>query len=88
MSEYKRDQRMTPRLAPVALMDLTVPRATEGGNSAKECKAIEDKGKGNADEGQETYREGGSSGRGGGWGEGKCWHGKQRGKCRECRGRG
>ena len=48
---------MTPGLAPVACVDLTVPRATEGG------KAIEDKGKGKAEEGQDTYGEGGSSGR-------------------------
>ena len=46
MSESTLDQRMTPRLAPVAFVDLTVPRATEGGMSAKEGKAIEDKGKG------------------------------------------
>ena len=38
------DQRMTPQLAPVAFVDLTVPRATEGGKSAKQDKAIEDKG--------------------------------------------
>jgi len=55
-----------------------VPRATEGGKSAKEGKAIEDKGKGKAEEGQDTYGEGGSSGRGGCRGEGKCRHGKQR----------
>ena len=30
MSESTRDQRMTPQLAPVAVVDLTVPRATEG----------------------------------------------------------
>jgi hypothetical protein len=65
-----------------------VPRATEGGKSAKEGKAIEDKGKGKAEEGQDTYGEGGSSGRGGGSGEGKCRHSKQQGKCRECRGEG
>ena len=29
MSESTRDQRMTPRLAPVTLVDLTVPRAKE-----------------------------------------------------------
>ena len=75
-------------LAPVAFVDLTVPGATEGGKSAKEDKAIEDKGKGKAEEGQDTYGEGGSSGRGGGRGEGKCRHGKQRCKCRECRGEG
>ena len=78
MSESTRDQRMTPGLAPVACVDLTVPRATEGGKSAKEGKAMEDQGKGKADEGQDTYGEGGSSGRGGGRGEGKCRHGKQR----------
>ena len=48
----------------------------------------EDKGKGKAEEGQNTYGEGGSSGRGGGRGEGKCRHGEQRGKCRERRGEG
>ena len=41
MSESTRDQRMTPGLAPVACVDLTVPRATEGGKSAKECKAMD-----------------------------------------------
>ena len=48
MSECTCDQRMSPRLAPVAYVDLTVPRATEGGKSAKEGKAMdpEDKGKG------------------------------------------
>ena len=66
MSESMRDQRMTPGLAPVAFVDLRVPRATEGGKSAKEGK------------GQDTYGEGGSSGRGGCRGEGKCRHGKQR----------
>ena len=30
----------------MACVDLTVPRATEGGMSAKEGKAMEDKGKG------------------------------------------
>ena len=55
MSESTRDQRMTPGLAPVACVDLTVPRATEGSKSAKEGKATEDKGKGKADEGQDTY---------------------------------
>jgi len=44
--------------------------------------------KGKAEEGQDTHGEGGSSGRGGGRGEGTCRHGKQRGKCRECRGEG
>ena len=68
MSESTRDQRMTPGLAPVAVVDLTVPRATEGGKSAKQGQAIEDKGKGKAEEGQDTYGEGGSSGRGGGGG--------------------
>jgi hypothetical protein len=34
MSESTLDQRMTPRLAPVAFVDLTVPMATEGGKSA------------------------------------------------------
>jgi CRP-like cAMP-binding protein len=43
MSESTRDQRMTPGLAPVAFVDLTVPRATEGGKSGKEGKAMEDK---------------------------------------------
>ena len=38
MSESTRDQRMTPGLAPVACVDLTVPRATEGGKYAKEGK--------------------------------------------------
>jgi len=78
MPESTRAQRMTqsltPRLAPVAFVDLTVhlPRATEGGKSAKEGKSIEDKGKGKSEEGQpDTYGEGGSSGRGGGRGEGK-----------------
>jgi hypothetical protein len=33
---------MTPRLAPVAFEDLTVPRAATGGKSAKEGKAMED----------------------------------------------
>ena len=88
MSESTRDQRMTSQLAPVAVVDLTVPRATEGGKSAKQGKAIEDKGKGKAEEGQDTYGDGGSSGRGGDRGEGKCRHGKQPGKCRECRGEG
>jgi hypothetical protein len=46
----------------------------------------QDKGKGKAEEGQDTYGKGGSSGRGGGRGEGNCRHGKQLGKCRECRG--
>ena len=40
-------------------------------------KAIEDKGKGKAEEGRDTYGEGGSSGRGGGAGEGTCRHDKQ-----------
>ena len=88
MSESTRGRRMTPRLAPVAFEDLTVPRATEGGKSARQGKAMEDKGKGKAEEGQDTYGDGGSSGRGGGRGEGKCRHGKQPGKCRECRGEG
>jgi len=79
---------MTPRLAPVAFEDLTVPRATEGGKSARQGKAMEDKGKGKAEEGQDTYGDRGSSGRGGGRGQGRCWHGKQPGKCRECRGEG
>jgi len=52
--------------------------AIEGGKSAKEGKAMEDKGKGKAEEGQDTCGEGESSGRGGGRGEGKCRHGKQR----------
>jgi len=47
-------------------------------------KPIDDK----AEEGQDTYGEGGSSGGGGCSGEGKCRHGKQRCKCRECRGEG
>ena len=88
MSESTRDQRMTPGLVPVACVDLTVPRATEGGKSAKEGKAMEDKGKGKAEEGQDTYGEEESSGRGGGRGESTCRHGKQRCKCRECRGEG
>ena len=79
---------MTPHMAPVAVVDLTVPRATEGGKSAKQAKGIEDKGKGKAEEGQDTYGEGGSSGRGGGRVESTCRHGKQRCKCRECRGEG
>ena len=33
-------------------------RATEGGKSAKQGKTIEDKGKGKAEEGQDTYGEG------------------------------
>ena len=86
MSESTDDHRMTPGLEPVAFVDLTVPRATEGSKSVKESKAMEDKGKGNAEEGQDTYGEGGSSGRGGGRGESTCRHGKQRGKCRECPG--
>ena len=88
MSESTDDHRMTPGLEPVAFVDLTVPRATEGSKSVKESKAMEDKGKGNAEEGQDTYGEGGSSGRGGCWGESTCRHGKQRCKCRECRGEG
>jgi hypothetical protein len=88
MSESTRDQCMTLRMAPVSFVDLTVPRATEGGKSAKEGKAIEGKDKGKAEEGQDTYGEGGSGGRGGGRGEDKCRHGKQRGKCRECLGEG
>ena len=88
MSESTRGRRMTPRLAPVAFEDLTVPKAAEGGKSARQGKAMEDKGKGKAEEGQDTYGDGGSSGRGGGRGEGKCRHGKQPGKCRECRGEG
>ena len=88
MSESTRDQRMIPQLAPVAFVDLSAPRATEGGKSAKEGKAFEDKGKGKEEKGQETYGEGVSSGRGGGGGEGTCRHGKQRCKCRECRGEG
>ena len=74
----------------MACVDLTVPRATEGGKSAKEGKAMEDKGKGKADsrEEQDTCGEGGISGRGGGRGETTCQHGKQRGKCRECRSTG
>jgi hypothetical protein len=40
-----RDQLLTPRLAPVAIVDLTVLRATQG------CKAFEGKGKGKAEEG-------------------------------------
>ena len=87
MSESTHDQRMAPGLALVAFVDLTVPRATEGGKSAKQGKAM-DKGKGKAEEGQDTYGEGGSSGRGESPREqGKCRHGKQ-GKCRERRGEG
>ena len=60
------------------MVDLTVPRATEGGKSAKEGKTMEDKGnRAKAEEGQDTYGEAGSSGRA----RGKCRHGKQRGKC-------
>ena len=55
MSESTRHQRMTPQLAPVAVVDLTVPKATVGGKSAKQGEAIEDKGKGKAEEGQDTY---------------------------------
>ena len=88
MSESTRGRRMTPRLAPVAFEDLTVPKAAEGGKSARQGKAMEDKGKGKAEEGQDTYGDGGSSGRGGGRGQGRCRHGKQPGKCRECRGEG
>ena len=69
-------------------MDLTVPRATEEGKSAKGGNAIEDKGKGKAEEGQDAFGEGGSSGRGGRRGASTCRHGKQRCKCRECRGEG
>jgi hypothetical protein len=58
MSESTRDQRMTPQLAPMAFVDLTVPRATEAGKSAKEDKAIENNGKGKAEGGQDTYGEG------------------------------
>ena len=36
MSESTRDQRMIPQLVPVAFVDLSAPRATEGGKSAKE----------------------------------------------------
>ena len=50
-----------------------------GKESAREGKAMEDKGKGKAEEGQDTYGEGGSSGRGGGREETTCQHGKQRG---------
>jgi hypothetical protein len=57
-------------------------------NSQKVSPVAEDKGKGKAEEGQDTYGEGGSSGRGGVRGEGKCRHGEQRGECRECRGEG
>ena len=78
MSDSTRDDRMTPGLAPVACVDLDLPRATEGGKSAKEDKTIEDKGKGKAEEGQDTYGEGGSSGRGGGRRESTCRHGKKR----------
>ena len=44
------DQRMPPRMAPVALVAPTVPRAAEGG------KTIEDKDKGKAGEGQDLRR--------------------------------
>jgi hypothetical protein len=64
MSASTRDQRMTPRLAQVAFVNLTVLRAIEGGKSDKKGKAMEDKGKGKAEEGQDTYGEGGSSGKG------------------------
>ena len=53
-SESTRDQRMTPGLAPVAFVDLTVPKATEGGKSAQEGMDIEDKGKDKAEEWQDT----------------------------------
>ena len=75
---------MTPRLVPVAFVDLTVPKSTER-KSAMEDKAIEHKGKGKAEEGQNTYEESGSSGWGGGRGESKCRHGKHRGKCNQNR---
>jgi hypothetical protein len=58
--------------------------ATSAGQSSRDPGAC--KGKGNAEEGQDSHGEGGSSGSGGGRGDGKCRHGKQRGKCRECRG--
>jgi hypothetical protein len=70
---------MTPRLVPVAFVDLTVPKATER-KSAMEDKAIEHKGKGKAEEGQNTYEESGSSGWGGGRGESKCRHGQAPGQ--------
>jgi len=54
MSESTCDQRMTPGLAPVAFVDLTVPKATEGGKSAQEGMDIEDKGKDKAEEWQDT----------------------------------
>ena len=38
MSESMRDQRMTPGLAPVAFVDLTVPRATEAGKSPSKAR--------------------------------------------------
>jgi hypothetical protein len=63
MSESTRDQHLTPRLAQVAFVDLTVPRATEGGKSVRQGKAIVDKGKGKSELEQDTCREGGSSGR-------------------------
>jgi hypothetical protein len=46
MSESTRDQRMIPRLAPVAFVDQTVPRATEGGKSAKEGHGGQGQGQG------------------------------------------
>jgi hypothetical protein len=78
-----RDQRVIPRLAPVAFVNLTIPRAAKGGKA----RAIEGKGKGKTEDGQDTYGEGRSGGKGGGRGEGRCRHGKQRGKGRECQGR-
>jgi len=56
-----RDQRMTPRLAPVAFVNLTIPRAAKGGKA----RDIEDKGRGKVKDGQDTYGEGGSGGRDG-----------------------
>ena len=40
MSESTRGRRMTPRLAPVAFEDLTVPRAAEGGKSDKKKRKV------------------------------------------------
>ena len=76
MSESTRGRRMTPRLAPVAFEDLTVPRATEGGKSARKGKAMEDKGKGKAADGKDTNGDGGSCYCVRGPGAGKCRPGK------------
>jgi len=59
MSESMRDQRMSLQLAPVAFVDLTEPRATEGGSG---------RGSGGGGAGRGTARRGGGGG-GGGSGE-------------------